>query len=1283
MKRKGIENLLNSFALIAWVAVLSAYFGYPVAADILPSAGVFSGYDSASPFSTLSSAASLDNVIRFNTYAAAGNCHYHDTDGTGYLETCNGASGDFVDGCSADLTTKKVYSCSSGNCVVGETVCGSETQCHVLGTGQPDCQVCEFTALKNANGPAGAVNAGSSFNINYDVLATSSTAAGGTQPYEHRALFDNDGTKLQYHWNDQPGCSWSTFTFSPTAPAAGGSYTYTIKSKATASSSEPSWIAPFDDTKTVSVTVNGPPSISLALKHATDDLSVVNKRIASGNSVKVTASATDDIDLASIQYTDISGSPNGAKTCTGVDTSCSETWTITPTAGDHTYDADAFDTGGLSGDAVDASVTVTDACASWTGATPSISTAQYVNYASCSFPGFTCDAGEEVHVTHSGKTEANNDILTVCGTQYSGSAWASTVKDCNAQSTGAITFTSDYSLDGAGISGGGGFVSLSKTCHSTDATPPETTDNSDTSWHNSDVVVTLTCTDNIGGVGCSKTYTCQDTSGPVDCSTFTEKTLISGQTTETMTQSGYVRYYSKDLNTNQETPIKQTNLVKIDKSKPTSAFTAAPTDGAWVNANGFAITALDDYGSGSDLAACKYNVCSDTSGVACNDWSVSNVAMDGTCSGTSATVTKTITVGLAGNCNDQGSTPKCQVQVYATDAAGNPSDIVIPTSARTYKVDYTAPSSSVTALSGTSAETFNVLWTSSDTGSSNVKCVNFQYNDNGGTWTDWTPYCASSAGTRTLPDAVITPVLEHTYCFRSKADDYAGNDEGYPAVADTCTKVVSLPSLLSPSPSGSDITELTPTLDWTDSTGANCYDVQIFEQGVGTPVVESYPTSSVYTVPSSTLLWQKTYEWRIWPSATSCTSFRSPTILWTFNTRMPAPTLVSPSDAGTTSTTPTLSWNAVSGANCYQVNVIKSSDLSVVVNNVKVGASPYVFGSALPQGIEYKWKIAASPSACGASPSFGPWSSQWKFTTGSACESAASPCVISAAPLVGTGEATANGEASVVSGSSTRYWKITMPSQYMCHSPTPGDNGMCDISSLSLAVGMKTVSGTPAFTNVKIGTAVDTSDVCTGSASCGNGVVPGDYYITARTTGAGSVYPEVKYAVSFCGVGSPAWNPDTVADADSVDVGGCTVTIKHLASDITDGGGRFRDLGLTNDNGFWWTTHPSVVGRQRTIEFDDASTGPCDMDLKFRNEWVVNGDGVTPNGITVFNMKLDKNADNKMSFGYKLESPNCVFTHVNTGTCFDDPGVAGNDCGNDPSISADKKSVTWIQNVAT
>ncbi|MBI4177457.1 MAG: hypothetical protein HY516_03755, partial [Candidatus Aenigmarchaeota archaeon] len=41
------------------------------------------------------------------------------------------------------------------------------------------------------------------------------------------------------------------------------------------------------------------------------------------------------------------------------------------------------------------------------------------------------------------------------------------------------------------------------------------------------------------------------------------------------------------------------------------------------------------------------------------------------------------------------------------------------------------------------------------------------------------------------------------------------------------------------------------------------------------------------------------------------------------------------------------------------------------------------------------------------------------------------------------------------------------------------------------------------------------------------------------------------------------------------------------------------------------------------------------------------------------------------------------FTHVNTGTCFDDPGVAGNDCGNDPSISADKKSVTWIQNVAT
>jgi len=211
---------------------------------------------------------------------------------------------------------------------------------------------------------------------------------------------------------------------------------------------------------------------------------------------------------------------------------------------------------------------------------------------------------------------------------------------------------------------------------------------------------------------------------------------------------------------------------------------------------------------------------------------------------------------------------------------------------------------------------------------------------------------------------------------------------------------------------------------------------------------------------------------------------------------------------------------------------------------------------------------------------------------------------------------------------------------------------------------------------VWIGTTPGGNDICVGTGGCSEGVLPETVYVKiSASSGSGTIKPQGSATFSACGVASPAWNPDTVADADSIDVGGCAVTIKHLAGDLSDGsGGRFKDLGLEDqqlDNR--WE-------RSRTIEFDDSPSGGCDMDLKFMNQWEV-GVGGNPSLIKVFNMKQDKDAGNTLFYGYRLESPNCVFVAGASGACFDDPDVAGNDCGNSPSYDADKKGVLWIQNV--
>jgi hypothetical protein len=87
------------------------------------------------------------------------------------------------------------------------------------------------------------------------------------------------------------------------------------------------------------------------------------------------------------------------------------------------------------------------------------------------------------------------------------------------------------------------------------------------------------------------------------------------------------------------------------------------------------------------------------------------------------------------------------------------------------------------------------------------------------------------------------------------------------------------------------------------------------------------------------------------------------------------PTLLSPSDATSlTDQTPTLVWQAVSGATGYDLVIDDNQDFTSSVINTSTTAGVFTPSSDLSSG-KYYWRVRAKNSA-GA----GPWSSTWNFT---------------------------------------------------------------------------------------------------------------------------------------------------------------------------------------------------------------------------------------------------------------------------------------------------------------
>jgi len=175
----------------------------------------------------------------------------------------------------------------------------------------------------------------------------------------------------------------------------------------------------------------------------------------------------------------------------------------------------------------------------------------------------------------------------------------------------------------------------------------------------------------------------------------------------------------------------------------------------------------------------------------------------------------------------------------------------------------------------------------------------------------------------------------------------------------------------------------TPTLQWSASTGATSYAVQVSTSSSFSPVIFTQSGITDVQVTVSTALSTSTvYYWRANATNASGTSawssYRSFT---TQATAAPsAPVLSSPANGATgVATTPTLVWNASTGATSYGVQVSTSSSFSpVVFTQSGITSTQVTVSTVLSSSTLYYWRANAT-NASGTSS----WSSYYSFTTAS------------------------------------------------------------------------------------------------------------------------------------------------------------------------------------------------------------------------------------------------------------------------------------------------------------
>jgi len=179
---------------------------------------------------------------------------------------------------------------------------------------------------------------------------------------------------------------------------------------------------------------------------------------------------------------------------------------------------------------------------------------------------------------------------------------------------------------------------------------------------------------------------------------------------------------------------------------------------------------------------------------------------------------------------------------------------------------------------------------------------------------------------------------------------------------------------------------LSPTLSWNASSGATSYNLQVSTTSNFTAAVQNFNGLTAVSNALSGLANNTVYYWRVSATNASGTSLWSATFFFTTIaavvpppvTTVSVPTLVSPADrASNVSRTPTLTWNASTGATTYKVQVsTNSSFTALVVDQSGVSATSLPITSALASRRTLYWRVQAVNGTTTSA-----WSTSRRFTT--------------------------------------------------------------------------------------------------------------------------------------------------------------------------------------------------------------------------------------------------------------------------------------------------------------
>jgi uncharacterized repeat protein (TIGR02543 family) len=187
--------------------------------------------------------------------------------------------------------------------------------------------------------------------------------------------------------------------------------------------------------------------------------------------------------------------------------------------------------------------------------------------------------------------------------------------------------------------------------------------------------------------------------------------------------------------------------------------------------------------------------------------------------------------------------------------------------------------------------------------------------------------------------------------------------------------IFSAPTLVSPA-IGATNQSINPTLSWSAVSGATSYEVQVSTISSFSNIVKD-TTVTILSLTIGPFSNGATYYWQVRAKNTGGISAWSS--IWNFTTIVAAsgtPTLSSPANGATNqSINPTLSWNSVTGAATYEVQVSMASNFATTIKDTTLTGTTLTIGP-LSNSTLYYWQVRANNTG-GSSA----WSTIWNFTT--------------------------------------------------------------------------------------------------------------------------------------------------------------------------------------------------------------------------------------------------------------------------------------------------------------